>query len=95
MRITHQDGTTDRRYTVAKEFAGQAKPQFVARFCGEWIGAAGREAGAWLLAGTHKHGRTRALQKLALSIRLARECRRDSWQLQSAAMRDLATKGEA
>lgn len=92
MRITHQDGTTDRRYSVAEEFTGKAKPQFVARFCGERIGSAGREAGAWLLAGAHKHGQTRALQKLASSIRLARECRRDSWQLQSAAMRDASRR---
>jgi hypothetical protein len=27
----------DRRYTVTKEFTGHAKPQWVVRFCGEWV----------------------------------------------------------
>lgn len=31
--------TIDSRYTVGKEWTGQGTRQFVARFCGEWIGA--------------------------------------------------------
>ena len=30
-------GQTDKRYTVNKEYAGQAAPVWVARFCGEFI----------------------------------------------------------
>jgi hypothetical protein len=29
---------SDARYTVAKEYCGQAAPRWVARFCGEWLG---------------------------------------------------------
>jgi hypothetical protein len=36
----HHPGTrkTDSRYTVGKEYTGHERPQFVARFCGTWIG---------------------------------------------------------
>ena len=27
----------DRRYTITKEWTGKAKPQYVIRFCHEWI----------------------------------------------------------
>ena len=27
----------DRRYTITKEYTGKAKPQYVIRFCNEWI----------------------------------------------------------
>lgn len=33
---THK--TPDPRYTVNLEACGQPMPQFVARFCGQWIG---------------------------------------------------------
>ena len=29
----------DKRYTVTREYIGKEKPYFVARFCGDWIGA--------------------------------------------------------
>ena len=29
----------DDRYSIQQEYTGAAKPQWVARFCGEWIGA--------------------------------------------------------
>ena len=28
---------TDARYTVTREWTGKAKPQFVVRFCGDWL----------------------------------------------------------
>jgi hypothetical protein len=33
----------DRRFTVTRECCGHATPQFVARFCGDWIGSATTE----------------------------------------------------
>lgn len=43
---------TDSRYTIDKEFTGAPKPQFVARFCGDWIGASAFYSSALaLLAG--------------------------------------------
>lgn len=36
----------DRRYTIARESTGRAKPQYVARFEGEWIGSSSTRAGA-------------------------------------------------
>jgi hypothetical protein len=39
--VTHENGGVDTRYSVEKEFTGRAKPQFVARFCGEFIGSSG------------------------------------------------------
>ncbi len=35
--VTQENGKPDTRYSVEKEFTGKAKPQFVARFCGEFI----------------------------------------------------------
>ena len=54
MKITHTDKTTDRRYTVRLEASGRAKPQYVARFSGEWIGADSAEWKAWLKCAEHK-----------------------------------------
>lgn len=28
---------SDSRWTVTKEWSGRAKPQYVVRFCGEWV----------------------------------------------------------
>ena len=28
---------SDRRWTVTREYTGKAKPQFVIRFCGDWV----------------------------------------------------------
>ncbi len=38
----------DKRHTVTREFTGHisGKPQFVARFCGEWCGSRGTVEGA-------------------------------------------------
>ena len=27
----------DKRYTITREWTGQEKPQFVVRFCGDWV----------------------------------------------------------
>lgn len=40
----------DRRFSIAREFCGHATPQFVARFCGEWIGRAATKGEARELA---------------------------------------------
>ena len=37
--VTHEGGGVDTRYSIEKEFTGKAQPQFVARFCGEFIGS--------------------------------------------------------
>lgn len=37
--IRHPDGSTDKRYSVALEHCGHAKPRHVLRFCGEFIGS--------------------------------------------------------
>lgn len=29
--------SSDKRYTVTKEFCGYPEPRFVVRFCGEWV----------------------------------------------------------
>lgn len=28
---------SDQRWTVTREFTGEVKPQFVIRFCGDWV----------------------------------------------------------
>lgn len=38
--------TPDARYTVQLECCGQELPQYVARFCGEWIGWSETRQGA-------------------------------------------------
>ena len=40
----------DRRFRVVLEFCGHSAPQFVARFCGEWVGASAFAGEAWRLA---------------------------------------------
>lgn len=37
--VTHESGGVDARYSIQKEFTGKAEPEFVARFCGEFIGS--------------------------------------------------------
>lgn len=38
--IRHDDGGTDFRYSIRQEYTGHAQgKQWVARFCGEWIGS--------------------------------------------------------
>ena len=40
----------DRRFTISREWIGKEKPYFVARFCGEWIGASAFYTSAAMLA---------------------------------------------
>lgn len=47
----------DNRYTVTKEYCGQPKPQWVARFCGDWIGRDESKPGAWLQCQAHDDAR--------------------------------------
>jgi len=57
--ITHEDGTPDKRYTFGKEFTGHisAKPRYVARFCGEWLGDSADISGAVLIAEEYEKSR--------------------------------------
>jgi len=47
----------DSRYTVGKEWTGHEAPQFVARFCGEWIGASKFYLSAVVMVTGHAAGR--------------------------------------
>lgn len=60
MKITHDNGTTDNRYTVTLEHGGELHPYHCARFCGDWLGQFNSEARAWLACAEHK-----ALQGMA------------------------------
>ena len=55
MKITHDNGKTDNRYTVTLEHSGYAGPTYTARFCGDYIGQHEREAIAWLICAEHKY----------------------------------------
>lgn len=57
MRVTHDDGTIDNRYTFGKEFCGYSTPMIAVRFCGDLIGFCRDENKAQHVADTHKKGR--------------------------------------
>lgn len=44
----------DRRYTVTKEGTGASRPQWVARFCGEWLGCSYERAGVARIIARHQ-----------------------------------------
>ena len=44
--ITLEDG----RYTISREWTGKENPQFVVRFCGDWVGSEPTVARAETLA---------------------------------------------
>lgn len=46
----------DKRYRFVREFCGERDQQWVARFCGEWVGKSDTKVGAQLLAFSHNHG---------------------------------------
>jgi len=54
---------SDPRFTITREFTGHesGKPQFVVRFCGEWIGSRQFYASALTLAVGEKARRENAL----------------------------------
>lgn len=55
--IRHNDGTRDKRYTLGMEFTGAPVKQYVARFCGDWIGSANTKPEVVQLAETHNQER--------------------------------------
>lgn len=52
--IRHGDGQVDHRYAVRLEYCGYERPLHVARFCGQWLGAAEHADEAWALAWAHR-----------------------------------------
>jgi len=54
---------SDSRYTIGQEFTGHAsgKPQFVIRFCGEWIDSRSSYSAAVLRATGHRIARDASL----------------------------------
>jgi hypothetical protein len=56
-----QHGKRDRRYSVAREYCGCSTPQWVVRFCGDWIGRAGKRPDALAIAHTHQRAHLRRL----------------------------------
>jgi hypothetical protein len=59
--VTHEDGSTDVRYTVAREHCGYDSPRYVARYCGEWIGQSIARGAAFMLCIGHNARRNGAL----------------------------------
>lgn len=57
----HHTGNRDRRYSIAREYCGFKKPQWVVRFCGDWIGRAARRPDALSIALGHQASRKRRL----------------------------------
>ena len=45
---------SDQRYTVTREWCGDAKPRYITRFCGEWIAKATTYPAAVMLATGHR-----------------------------------------
>ena len=60
MKMTYEL-PSDNRYTVSREWTGNAKPQFVIRFCGEWIASCQSYSAAVVLAVGEKARRNGAL----------------------------------
>lgn len=54
--IKHYDGKPDKRYTVRPEYTGSPRLQYVARFCGDWVGSADTYTAATQAAKTHRIG---------------------------------------
>lgn len=57
----HADGKIDRRYAIAREYCGYKAPQWVARFCGDWLGCAPNRPAAIAAARAHQVARHHAL----------------------------------
>ena len=51
----------DKRYTITKEYTGQAKPQYVVRFCGDFITSRSTYPAAVMAATGHRCQREGAL----------------------------------
>ena len=52
----------DRRYTIAREYCGHARPRFVARFCGDWLGQSRRRHRAVAITAAHRAAQLRAMR---------------------------------
>ena len=63
LRQTMPDGrrVIDSRYSIDSEFTGAARAQYVARFCGEWIGARSTYGAALALLACERARRNGAL----------------------------------
>ncbi len=63
LRQTMPDGRRiiDSRYSIDSEFTGAARPQYVARFCGDWIGVRSTYGAALLLLAGEQARRNGAL----------------------------------
>lgn len=57
LMIANDLAQNDKRYAVELEHCGRGKPQYVARFCGGWVGRAPDKGDAWALAQAHKVAR--------------------------------------
>jgi len=44
----------DSHYSIRKEFCGFAKAQWVARFCGDWLGSSPKQSTAKTIASQHR-----------------------------------------
>lgn len=55
----------DARYTLSREYCGYAKPRYVIRFCGDWVGQDKTKSGAAMIYIAHADGRDRALRGVA------------------------------
>jgi len=55
----------DRRYTVRLERTGRSRGQYVARFCGAWVGSADTAQQAWAQADDYEASRLRWLSALS------------------------------
>lgn len=60
----HHNGKPDRRYSIAREYCGCERPQWVVRFCGDWIGRAAQRADALSIALGHQASRSGRLGML-------------------------------
>lgn len=67
MRVYHDDGTTDFRYAIRREYCGYALPVWVVRFCGVWIGSSPVQSEALALATAHQEARFAVLEGRAAS----------------------------
>lgn len=45
-----RNGKRDRRYSIAREYCGYSKAQWVVRFCGHWIGRSSNRRSACAIA---------------------------------------------
>lgn len=81
--IRHEDGSVDRRFTIAQEYSGHEVPQYAVRFNGRWVGASATLKGAERLA--HEYNRARfGSSRDPLSTRKRKSLRASQFALPSA-----------